>query len=125
MEESLLSSSLFRIQHNLLLINQLEHKLQLSHPCHLNKGRAQQLSALQSRLLHAATARMTAFSSSLTLLQTRLEAHNPEQTLRRGYALVENEDRQLIRKTGQVHAGEKLKVRVFNGHFFVTADKHQ
>lgn len=118
MEESLLVSSAFRIQQNSLLINQLEHKLQLSHPRHLNRERAQQLSALQSRLFHAATVRMTAFSSSLALLQARLEAHSPEQTLSRGYALVENEKRQLIRKTDQVHAGGKAESPCLQRSFF-------
>ena len=42
-------------------------------------------------------------------------SHSPEQTLRRGYALVENQDKQLIRQTNQVHAGEKLKIRVSDG----------
>lgn len=125
MEEALMDTFLERIDQNTLRINQLEHRLQLSHPSHLNRERAQQLAALQSRLLHAASARMAEHSSYVTLLQTRLEAHNPEKTLSRGYALVENQNRQLIRKTEQVHAGEKLKIRVFNGRFSVTADKPQ
>ena len=54
-----------------------------------------------------------------------VEAHSPEQTLRRGYALVENQDKQLIRQTNQVHAGEKLKIRVSDGCFYVRDDTPQ
>ncbi len=68
---------------------------------------------------------MTDLSSQLTLIQARLEAHSPEQTLRRGYALVENQDKQLIRQTNQVHAGEKLKIRVSDGCFYVRDDTPQ
>ena len=67
---------------------------------------------------------MTDLSSQLTLIQARLEAHSPEQTLRRGYALVENQDKQLIRQTNQVHAGEKLKIRVSDGCFMSGMTRH-
>ena len=87
--------------------------------------RTQLLASLQAGLSHAAAARMTDLSSQLTLIQARLEAHSPEQTLRRGYALVENQDKQLIRQTNQVHAGEKLKIRVSDGCFYVRDDTPQ
>lgn len=122
MEESLLNAADSRLSLNTLLLNQLEHKLQLRHPSHHNRERAQLLSTLRAALSHAAAARMAEFSSSLALLQAKLEAHSPEQTLQRGYALVENQQQQLIRKTSEVHAGEKLKVRVSDGSFFVTGD---
>lgn len=125
MEETLFNAVSSRIFQNTLNINQLEHHLQMSHPSHHNRERAQFLSSLQSKLTHAAAVRMTDFSSELTLLQARLEANNPKQTLRRGYALVENRQRQLIRKIKQVHAGEKLKVRVSDGCFFVKDDTPQ
>lgn len=95
-----------RVFHNTLHINKLEHQLQMRHPAHRNRERTQLLASLQAGLSHAAASRMTDLSSQLTLIQARLEAHSPEQTLRRGYALVENQDKQLIRQTNQVHAGK-------------------
>ena len=100
-------------------------QLQMRHPAHRNRERTQLLASLQAGLSHAAAARMTDLSSQLTLIQARLEAHSPEQTLRRGYALVENQDKQLIRQTNQVHAGEKLKIRVSDGCFYVRDDTPQ
>lgn len=96
MEETLQNAATTRIFHNALHINKLEHQLQMRHPAHRNRERTQLLASLQAGLSHAAAARMTDLSSQLTLIQARLEAHSPEQTLRRGYALVENQDKQLI-----------------------------
>ena len=125
MEETLQNAATTRIFHNALHINKLEHQLQMRHPAHRNRERTQLLASLQAGLSHAAAARMTDLSSQLTLIQARLEAHSPEQTLRRGYALVENQDKQLIRQTNQVHAGEKLKIRVSDGCFYVRDDTPQ
>lgn len=125
MEETLFDAAVTQISQKSLHVNQLEHILQMRHPSHFNRERGQILSALQSKLTHAAAVRMAEFSSELTLLQARLEAHNPEQTLKRGYALLENKKNQLIRKISQVHAGEKLKVRVSDGCFFVKDDTPQ
>ena len=125
MEETLQNAATTRIFHNALHINKLEHQLQMRHPAHRNRERTQLLASLQAGLSHAAAARMTDLSSQLTLIQARLEAHSREQTLRRGYALVENQDKQLIRQTNQVHAGEKLKIRVSDGCFYVRDDTPQ
>ena len=125
MEETLLNVAATRIFQNTLHINKLEHQLQMRHPTHRNRERAQLLASLQAGLAHAAAVRMADFSSQLALIQARLEAHSPEQTLRRGYALVENQNKQLIRQTNQVHAGEKLKVRVSDGCFYVRDDTPQ
>ena len=122
MEETLQNAATTRVFHNTLHINKLEHQLQMRHPAHRNRERTQLLASLQAGLSHAAASRMTDLSSQLTLIQARLEAHSPEQTLRRGYALVENQDKQLIRQTNQVHAGEKLKIRVSDGCFYVRDD---
>ena len=125
MEETLQNAATTRVFHNTLHINKLEHQLQMRHPAHRNRERTQLLASLQAGLSHAAASRMTDLSSQLTLIQARLEAHSPEQTLRRGYALVENQDKQLIRQTNQVHAGEKLKIRVSDGCFYVRDDTPQ
>lgn len=125
MQETLQNAAATQIFQSTLNINKLEHHLQMRHPAHRNRERTQLLASLQAGLSHAVAARMADLSSQLTLIQMRLEAHSPEQTLRRGYALVENQDKQLIRQTNQVKAGEKLKIRVSDGCFYVRDDTPQ
>lgn len=122
MEETIQDAAASRIRQGLVMLDRLEHALQLRHPRHHNRERRQQLDRLQERLFHAARARMEGRTAALELLHTKLNAQSPEHTLQRGYSLIENKKHQLIRKTSQVHAGEKLKVRVSDGHFFVTGD---
>lgn len=121
-EEQLLQTASSRLRQADMLLHQLEHALQLRHPSHHNRARSQLLNNLQERLAHAATAGITRMSARLALLQSGLDAHSPEQTLNRGYALVENNKKQLIRKISQTKIGEKLKIRVSDGSFFGTVE---
>jgi exodeoxyribonuclease VII large subunit len=85
-----------------------EHKRRLDDLCQsINMALSRQTSLLYERC------------ESLT---RRLEAMNPADTLRRGYAIVQrHRDQAIISRIGQVQAGEALKITVGNGDFPATA----
>lgn len=85
-----------------------EHKRRLDDLCQsINMALSRQTSLLHERC------------ESLT---RRLEAMNPADTLRRGYAIVQrHRDQAIVSRVGQVQAGEALKVTVSNGDFPATA----
>lgn len=51
------------------------------------------------------------------LAVARLEAISPLATLERGYAIVRQRDRRVVRRAAQVRPGERLEVHVADGHF--------
>ncbi len=103
-----------RIQNATLYLEKLEHQLQLRHPSHLNKERAQLLTGLEARLKHVTEARMADFTARIAILNERLQARSPQQTLRRGYALVTS-GKKLIRRAADVPPGAPLAIRVADG----------
>ena len=54
--------------------------------------------------------------------QARLSALNPEAILKRGYAILTNEDGSTVYKVRQASSGEKLQVRVSDGEFEVIVE---
>lgn len=76
------------------------------------KGR---LEGLSVRLNDAARRRVTAASHALAPLEARLESLSPLGVLERGYAVVETEDRQIVRDPAAVSAGQRLNIRVAKG----------
>lgn len=51
----------------------------------------------------------------LALLSNRLETLSPESTLRRGYAIVTDEKGNILRRAGDVDAGQSVHVRLASG----------
>ncbi|RTZ97374.1 MAG: hypothetical protein DSY89_10935 [Deltaproteobacteria bacterium] len=49
--------------------------------------------------------------------QQRLAALNPNAVLARGYALVQNEEGQLIRSVTQTYPGQPLQITLSDGAF--------
>lgn len=49
--------------------------------------------------------------------ETQLRLLSPQSTLERGYAIVFDADRKVIRKAGEVKEGEKVTVRMVDGEF--------
>jgi len=54
--------------------------------------------------------------------QARLSALNPEAILRRGYAILTEENGSTVYQVSQVGSGEKLQVRVSDGEFVVIVE---
>ena len=53
---------------------------------------------------------------SLNALAAQLELLNPQRTLERGYAIVSNDDGQILQSPGQLHAGEAIGIQLAEGN---------
>jgi exodeoxyribonuclease VII large subunit len=77
---------------------------------------------LAERASLAMTASLDRRAADVTHIRARLEALSPASTLRRGYAIVQHADDQVVRSAAQVTAGERLTVRFADDQLQVTAD---
>ena len=77
---------------------------------------------LAERASLAMSASLDRRAADVTHIRARLEALSPASTLRRGYAIVQHADDQVVRSAAQVTAGERLTVRFADDHLQVTAD---
>ncbi|TYO98749.1 exodeoxyribonuclease VII large subunit [Geothermobacter ehrlichii] len=84
----------------------------------------QRLDELRRRLLAAWGLTDTRRRERLALLSARLDLLSPLQTLGRGYSIVFRErDGKIVRRAGEVAAGEKLRVRLHRGELRAVVEK--
>ena len=79
----------------------------------------QRLDGWQSRLERAVQRRLEAARHELSLQQAQLTAVSPMATLRRGYAIVRDENGRIVRSPSDVQQGDPLTVQVRDGQFGV------
>ena len=79
----------------------------------------QQLAQLESRLKRAIDHDMERLDERLAAKAKALDAANPANILARGYALVRDEDGDLIRSAGQVSVNQRLTVQLHEGQIKV------
>jgi exodeoxyribonuclease VII large subunit len=82
----------------------------------------EQVLGLAERASLAMSASLDRRAADLIHIRARLEALSPASTLRRGYAIVQHADDQVVRSAAQVTAGERLTVRFADDQLQVTAD---
>ena len=58
----------------------------------------------------------------LTQYQSKIRVMSPEHTLHRGYAVVQNQARNVITDPKQTECGESLQIRVSKGQIKVVVD---
>ncbi|MGD8855286.1 MAG: exodeoxyribonuclease VII large subunit [Chloroflexota bacterium] len=87
----------------------------------LESGR-QRTDWLAGRLDKAMFQYLVGLKSRLMVSRAAMEGLGPMATLRRGYAIVRNEDGVLVRSAGQVEEGDRLKVQVADGEFEAKVD---
>jgi exodeoxyribonuclease VII large subunit len=63
--------------------------------------------------------RVDYLATRIEIIQARLQAVSPLGTLARGYAIVRHGDGRVVRRAGEVAAGEILQVMVTDGEFDV------
>ncbi|MDY3048988.1 MAG: exodeoxyribonuclease VII large subunit [Rothia sp. (in: high G+C Gram-positive bacteria)] len=78
-------------------------------------ARAEDLEALRSRAQLAAQQGLLRDRQFISQLRARVLALSPQQTLERGYALVQLADGQLVRDAQSLQQGQELKVRLARG----------
>jgi exodeoxyribonuclease VII large subunit len=78
----------------------------------LERGRAaSELADVAARLKRAADASLAARGSRLAALGATVGAHDPERTLARGYALVEDGDGELVVSAEAARAAAGVRIR--------------
>jgi exodeoxyribonuclease VII large subunit len=105
---------------------QLQHKqalLSRASPRAWVERQRQDLDQLEQRMLTLQAHRLERWRGLLVSSELRLQALNPEATLKRGYAIVaQRETGSIVTRTAQVASGDGIDVRVSDGHFTVTVD---
>ncbi|MGN5731602.1 exodeoxyribonuclease VII large subunit [Arthrobacter psychrochitiniphilus] len=89
----------------------------LANPHVMLHSRTDDVAALSSRALTAVRTQVGRHTDQLVHLRAQVRALSPQKTLDRGYAVVQLEDRSIVRSPAQVFNGTPLKVRVAGGDF--------
>lgn len=134
-----------RLQRQQMQLDDLQHRLQqaterllqrqqqrtdsLLHRLHTQTPRLridrnqQQLDQLTARLSQQTQHLLRQRGQALGLLGARLQAVSPLATLARGYAVVQDEQRQLITSVQQVQAGDSLQIRLSDGVLYSRVER--
>lgn len=101
-------------------IDALRSRPVLARPELLIDQRTADFSALRHRATRCLDHRLGAAVGDLRHTVARLRALSPAATLDRGYAIVRRRDGQVVRLTGEVDAGDPLRIRVADGEIAAT-----
>jgi exodeoxyribonuclease VII large subunit len=82
----------------------------------------EKIKALSERALRGVTAQLDHAARDLEHTRARLLTLSPAETLRRGYAIVQQMDGSVVRAAAQVTGGEKLTARFADDQLTVTVD---
>lgn len=74
-----------------------------------------QLARLQQRWGHLLTLQQQQRQQTLQALAGQLELLNPQRTLDRGYAIVQDQHGAIVRRPQQLHSGDELTLRLAQG----------
>lgn len=97
-------------------LDSLAQKRVLTDPTALIADKGMQLDHLQHRLAAAMRTVTDRESSRFAALAASLDALSPLRVLGRGYALAQTEDGTVLRSAVQTAAGERIRVRLAQGH---------
>ncbi|ALV46208.1 Exodeoxyribonuclease VII large subunit [Arthrobacter alpinus] len=89
----------------------------LANPQVMITTRYDDVAAFRGRALNAVRTQVSRHHDQLAHLRAQVRALSPQKTLDRGYAVVQLEDRSIVRAPDQVPPGTSLKIRVAGGDF--------
>ncbi|MET7638257.1 exodeoxyribonuclease VII large subunit [Streptomyces sp. NPDC005438] len=92
----------------------------LAEPYVLVEGREAEVTELLGRSRRMLGHRLDRAADDLEHTRARVVALSPRATLRRGYAVLRDEDGAVVREAGEVDAGQTLRALVAEGEFRVT-----
>ena len=95
----------------------------LADPVREVERQAEQVNALIQRARQSVDASLKRAGDDIAHTRARLLALSPAATLRRGYAIVQQEDASVVRSAADVSAGERLTVRFTEDHLAVIVDR--
>lgn len=96
-------------------LERLELQLAAKHPRESGKLMRTRLETLQTALQEIVRHRFQKHCASLEMLENIIRAVGPEETLKRGYALVSNAKGGLLRSVSDAKIGEEVKMRLADG----------
>lgn len=91
----------------------------LARPLGLVETRTTEMTALRERMRRCLGGRLDHATADLEHTLARVTALSPAATLRRGYAVVQRADGQVVRRPADVAEGDTLRVRVSGGDIAV------
>jgi exodeoxyribonuclease VII large subunit len=103
-------------------LQQAQHHLAYVHPERLLQQAQDRLTQRQHRLLQAVRHRLRQHQQHQQALQDRLQALDPEAILKRGYALVRDEEGSLIR-THRLPPQTRLMIQLASGSLWVRVEE--
>lgn len=101
----------------------LTKRLEIQAPLNHIQQEKQNLSQMKIRLEQAQNACIRLFRQNLSGLENRLSALGPEAVLRRGYAMVENDQGKILTSAGQVRENDLLWIQMTDGLVYSEAKK--
>ena len=72
---------------------------------------------LENRLVSAQNMQLNRKNQQYIALTSKLDAMSPLKVLTRGYAMVQNQDRQLVRSIADVDLAQTVHVSLTDGNF--------
>ncbi|MAF84460.1 MAG: exodeoxyribonuclease VII large subunit [Gammaproteobacteria bacterium] len=112
-----------RIRMDRLRLHNAVARIRAGNPQLLIREREQILTKNGLRLTNAIRMRIEAERNRLAVLAAELQAVSPLGTLKRGYAIVEDQQGQLIHHTTQLKAQEEITGRLVDGKFTAVVGK--
>ena len=113
-----------RLSHDRLSLDAVTRQLRSRHPRGALQRTAEQLKGASNQLRSGITRRLEAEQSSLTQAKRLLETLGPENTLSRGYAIVQTSSgKRIVRDACTVTAGDRLTLRLHRGSLETTIDR--
>jgi exodeoxyribonuclease VII large subunit len=74
---------------------------------------------MRQRLLQGINQELQQANQHLELLQEKLVTLDPEAVLKRGYAVVRNQNGEIVRSRGKLNVGDELLVKLSEGEIKV------
>ena len=87
----------------------------MRHPGDRLREQAQRLDRLEQQLLFVMKTRLAKKRDTLSSLAQQLNALSPLNTLQRGYAIITNEQGDLIKSVRDVASQQKIRARLSDG----------
>ena len=103
-------------------LDTLQHKRVLTDQLAYVQDKRMELVHLQQRLGDLAKAEITRKQKSFTALAASLDAMSPLKVLGRGYAMARNEAGQVLKSSGEVTIGDRVRVTLGSGGFTAVVD---
>ena len=78
-------------------------------------GNIQRLDMLSMRMDHLMHGQVSGARQHLALAMEKLNAYDPRQILKRGYAMIEDEHKDVVTSIQQVQLGQNVRLKIFDG----------